>query len=198
MHQRDETSTHSCHQMRNIGLKITIRKSVIHSAREDLNVVSLFYQNDISVVSRAILQPVYQFGTPNSYYQTLKSVDFWCKLLSLLVVAEPQEQCFELIRMQTCQNFLWLYLWTPIEEGLQYPQNCPAAQQFFFLLHSWKNWHPKKLAFKNTFSASRWTVSFTILDIYHPIKTLLKCKENKELLAMYSGVRHFLSQEYWY
>ena len=129
--------------MRNIGLKITIRKSVIHSAREDLNVVSLFYQNDISVVSRAILQPVYQFGTPNSYYQTLKSVDFWCKLLSLLVVAEPQEQCFELIRMQTCQNFLWLYLWTPMEEGLQYPQNCPAAQ-VFLLATLMKKLAPKK------------------------------------------------------
>ena len=31
--------------------------------------------------------------------QTLKSVDFWCKLLSTLLVAEPRERCFELFRM---------------------------------------------------------------------------------------------------
>ena len=64
-----------------------------------------------SAVSRDILKPLYWFGVPNQDSQTLKSVDFWCKLSSPFVVAEPQYQCFELFRMQNNQNFLGLCPW---------------------------------------------------------------------------------------
>ena len=60
---------------------------------------------DIRAISSAILKLVYRFGIPNSNPQTLKSVDFWCKLSSMFLVTEPREQCFELFRMQNTQNF---------------------------------------------------------------------------------------------
>ena len=53
-----------------------------------------------SAVSRAILKPIYQCGIPNSEPQTLKSVDFWCKLLShqkLLDMALPAQLMFCII-----------------------------------------------------------------------------------------------------
>ena len=43
----------------------------------------------ISAASRAILKLVYRFGIPNSDPQTLKSVDYCCKLSSPFVVAKP-------------------------------------------------------------------------------------------------------------
>ena len=65
----------------------------------------IFHHHMCSVVSRAILKLVYWFGIPNSNLQMLISVDFWCKLLSIFLVAELREWCFELFRMQNSQNF---------------------------------------------------------------------------------------------
>ena len=67
-----------------------------------------------SVVSRAILKPIYQFGIPNSNPQMLKSPDFWCKLSSMFLVAEPREQCFELFRTQNSQKFPGFRPWTSL------------------------------------------------------------------------------------
>ena len=60
-----------------------------------------------SDVTRAILKLVYRFGIPNSNPQMLKSVDFWYKLLSMFLVTEPRERCFELFRMENSQ---WVLL----------------------------------------------------------------------------------------
>ena len=46
--------------------------------------------------------------------QTLKSVDFWCKLSSTLLFAELREGCFELFRMQNSQKFPGFCPWTPL------------------------------------------------------------------------------------
>ena len=75
----------------------------------------------ISAESRATLKPVYWFGIPNSDPQTLKRVDFCCKLLSLFIVTEPREQYFELFRMQNSQNFTWLHPWTPLRSAYSTP-----------------------------------------------------------------------------
>ena len=96
-----------------------------------------------TAVSRAILNPVYQFGIPNSDLQTPKSVDFWCKLLSLFGFAEPQERCFELFRMQNNQNFPGLCPLTPLGRAYSTPR-LPSCTRVFSLLCSSKNWHPPK------------------------------------------------------
>ena len=80
-----------------------------------------FPKNIFSAVSRVILKPVYRFGIPNSDPQTLESVDFWHKLSSPFVVAEPWEQCFELFRMQNSQNFPVLCPWTPLRRAYSAP-----------------------------------------------------------------------------
>ena len=48
-----------------------------------------------NAVSRTILKLVYRFGFPNSDPQTLKIIDFRCKLSSLFVFAEPREMIWE-------------------------------------------------------------------------------------------------------
>ena len=72
----------------------------------------------ISAVSRAILKPVYQFGIPNSdppNYQINLSKNRKLTLHTLVPqCVEPQEGCFELLRMQNSQNFLGLCSWTPL------------------------------------------------------------------------------------
>ena len=65
--------------------------------------ISFMKTDNASAESRAILKPVYRFGIPNSNPQTLKSVDFWCKLSSTFLVAEPRERCFELFRTQNAK-----------------------------------------------------------------------------------------------
>ena len=103
-----------------------------------------------SAVSRAILKPVYRFGIPNSNPQTLKSADFWRKLSSAFLVAEPRERCFVLFRMQNSQKFPGFHPWTPL--GRAYSAAPPpfpdflAAQRFFSSLRSSKNQHPPKIA----------------------------------------------------
>ena len=51
---------------------------------------------------------------------------------------------FWLFRMQNSQNNMWLHPWTPLGRGINHgpPQDSPAAQQLFSLLHSSKNQHP--------------------------------------------------------
>ena len=79
-----------------------------------MDILFIWHDNSISVIFRAILKPVYWFGVQNSDPQSFKSVNFWCKLLSPFVVAEPWGQCFELFRMQNSQTFLRLHPWTPL------------------------------------------------------------------------------------
>ena len=102
--------------------------------------------NFICVVSRAILKSVYRFGIPNSNPQMLKSVDFWCKLLSTFHVAESREQCFELFRMQNSQKFPGFCPWTPLGRDYSTTSDSLALQWFFSSLHSSKNRHPQKIA----------------------------------------------------
>ena len=97
-----------------------------------------------SAVSRAILKLVYQFGIPNSNPQMLKSVDFWCKLLSMFLVAEPREWCSELFRTQNSQKFPGFYPWTPMGRAYSTGPDSVAAQRFISSLHSSKNQHAHK------------------------------------------------------
>ena len=93
-----------------------------------------------SDISKAILKLVYQSGITSSGPQTVKSVDFWCKLLSPFIIAEPQEWCSELFS----SYYSGVLLLDPTREGLEHPppQDSPPAQLFFSLLHSSKNRHP--------------------------------------------------------
>ena len=67
-----------------------------------------------SAIFRAISKLVYPFGIPSSDPQTPNNVDFWCKLSSLFVFAEPQERCFELFRIPNSQIFRGLCSWTTV------------------------------------------------------------------------------------
>ena len=60
--------------------------------------------------------------------ETLKSVDFWFKLSSPFVVAEPQERCFELFRVQNSHNFLELCPWNPLGGASSTPLPPPLPQ----------------------------------------------------------------------
>ena len=104
------------------------------------------WKKTYSAISRAILKLVYQFGIPSSNPQMLKSVDFWCKLSSTFLVAEPRQQCFELFRMQNSQLFPGFHPWTPLGKAYSAAPDSLAAQRFFSSLHSSKNWHPQKTA----------------------------------------------------
>ena len=107
---------------------------------------SICYFICCSVVSRAILKPVYRSGIPNSNPQTLRSVDFWCKLSSTFLVAEPRERCFELFRTQNSQKFPGFRPWTPLGRAYSATPDLSALQRFFSSLRSSKNWHPQKSA----------------------------------------------------
>ena len=78
--------------------------------------------------------------------QTLKSVDFWCKLSSTFLVAEPRERCFELFRTQNSQKYLGFCPWTPLGRAYSAAPDSPAARRFFSSLRSSKNRHPQKFA----------------------------------------------------
>ena len=67
--------------------------------------------------------------------QTLKSVDFWFKLSSPFVVAEPQEWCFELFRMQNSHNFLELCPRNPLggASSTPPPPRLPSCTTVFLL-----------------------------------------------------------------
>ena len=93
-----------------------------------------------------MLKLVYWFGIPNSNPQMLKSVDFWCKLSSVFLVAEPKEQCFELFKTQNSQKFPGFCPWTPLGRAYSSAPDSPAAQLFFSSLHMSKNRHPQKIA----------------------------------------------------
>ena len=99
-----------------------------------------------SAVSTVILKPVHQFGIPSSDPQTLKSVDFWCKLSSPFVITEPWEQSFELFRIQNSQNFPWLHLWISQGKAYNTPSLTSQLQNIFSpcYLH-WKTGTHKKL-----------------------------------------------------
>ena len=99
-----------------------------------------------SVVSRAILKLVYWFGIPNSNPQMLISVDFWCKLLSMFLVAELRERCFELFRLQNSQKFPGFCPWTPLGRAYSTTPDSLAAEWFFSSLCLSKNRHPQKIA----------------------------------------------------
>ena len=96
-----------------------------------------------NAISRAILKPAYRFGIPNSNSQTLKSVDFWCKLLSMFLVAKPREWCFELCRKQNSQKFLGFHPWTPLGKAYSAGTDSPAAQRFSPRYTCWKLAPPK-------------------------------------------------------
>ena len=98
-----------------------------------------------SAISRAILKLVYWFGNPNWDPQTLKSVDFWCKLLLPFVAAEPQEQCSELFRMQNSQNFPGFCPWTPLGSAYSAPKAPQLHNGFSPCYTCWKTSTPKKL-----------------------------------------------------
>ena len=113
----------------------------------------------VSAISRTILKPVYQFGIPNSNPQMLKSVDFWCKLLSTFLVAEPRQQCFELFKTQNSQTFPGFHPWTPLGRACSATPDSPTAQPFFSLLCSSKNWHDQKIAgYSTEGSSKRWSL----------------------------------------
>ena len=98
-----------------------------------------------SAVSKAILNPVYGFGIPNSDPQTLKSVNFWCNLSSPFIVAEPREQCFELIQNAKYPTFSGVSPLNATGADLQRPPDSPTTQRFFSSLRLPKNRTPKKL-----------------------------------------------------
>ena len=104
----------------------------------------IFHHYMCSVVSRAILKLVYWFGIPNSNLQMLISVDFWCKLLSIFLVAELREWCFELFRMQNSQKFPGFCPWTPLGRASTTPDS-PPAQWLSSRYACQKTGTPKKL-----------------------------------------------------
>ena len=83
---------------------------------------------------------------PISNPQMLKTVDFWCKLWSTFLVAEPRERCFELFRMQNSQKFPGFRPWTPLRRAYSAVPGSPATQRFFSSLHSSKSRHPQNIA----------------------------------------------------
>ena len=91
-----------------------------------------------SAVSRAILKPVYGFGIPNSNPQTLKSVKINSSKNRQLTFqtlvpqcVEPQEGCFELLRIQNRQNFSGALLLDPTGEGSSTPSRLPSCTTVF-------------------------------------------------------------------
>ena len=97
-----------------------------------------------SAVSRPILKQVYQLGIPNLDPQTLKGAKTNSAKNRQTIVHDQnhwQEQCFELFRMQNCQQKIFF---TP---GPHWGRlaDYPAAKQFFSWLHSSKNQNPWKL-----------------------------------------------------
>ena len=75
--------------------------------------------------------------------QTLKSVDFWCKLSSPFIVTEPQEQCFELFRMQNSQHFPGFHPWTPLGKAYSAPQTHQLHNIFLLTILAEKSAPPK-------------------------------------------------------
>ena len=118
---------------------------------------------NVSAVSRAILNPAYRLGIPNSVPQTLKRVDVWSKLSSPFVVAEPRERCFEQLRMQNSQNFPGLCPWAPC---------LPRCTTVFLLATLVEKPVPLKTAGYNT----EWTLSL-----------LLKASENRKIFWCFQG-----------
>ena len=53
--------------------------------------------------------------------------------------------CFELLRMQNCQNFLGLWPWTPLGKGLQQPHRLPNCTKAFLLTTLVQNPAPPKI-----------------------------------------------------
>ena len=91
-----------------------------------------------SAVSRAILKPVYGFGIPKSNPQTLKSVKINSSKNRQLTFqtlvpqcVEPQEGCFELLRIQNRQKFFWGFAPGPHWGGLQHPLQTPQLYNGF-------------------------------------------------------------------
>ena len=101
----------SCDLLTTYSLEIKYMYSSI-CTRECCLILKCNFLFIASAVSRAILKPVYRFGIRNSNPQTLKSVDFWCKLSSLFLVAEPRERCFELFRTENSHKFPGFRPWT--------------------------------------------------------------------------------------
>ena len=125
-----------CHKLPNRKMYWETTSNTFVQVRSDSMPHNMF-----SAKSRAILKPVYQSGIPNSNPQMLESVDFWCKLSSTFLVAEPRERCFELFRMQNSQKFPGFCPWTPLGRAYSAAPDSPAAQRFFFLLHPSKKCH---------------------------------------------------------
>ena len=87
-----------------------------------------------SAISRAILKSVYQSGIPNSDTQTVKSVKNNSSKNRQLTFhtlvpqhVEPQEGCFELLRIQNRQNFPGLCPWTPLGRAYSTPSRLPSC-----------------------------------------------------------------------
>ena len=129
-----------------------------------------FWGNRSSAVSRAILKPVYRFGIPNSNTQTLKSVDFWCKLSSTFPVAEPRERCLSYSERKIAKNFQG-FATGPHWGGLTAPPQTPRLHNGFSPRYArWETGTPKKLldtALRSELirlnSINIWTRSLTLL-----------------------------------
>ena len=87
-----------------------------------------------SAISRAILKSVYQSGIPNSDTQTVKSVKNNSSKNRQLTFhtlvpqhVEPQEGCFELLRIQNRQNFPGLCPWTPLGRAYSAPSRLSSC-----------------------------------------------------------------------
>ena len=108
-------------------------------------VLTTLMESHSSTISRAILKPLQQFVIPNSDLQTLKSVDFWCKLLSCLLL---QSHDSDVLSYSDCKiaKIFWGFAMDPAGYDLQCPPDSPAAQRFFSMLHLLKNGHPLKNA----------------------------------------------------
>ena len=93
-----------------------------------------------SAVSRAILKSVYQSQIPNSDTQTLKSVKInssknrqWTFHTLVPQHLEPQEGCFELLRMQISKNPPRLCSWTPLGRACSTPSRLPSCTMVFLV-----------------------------------------------------------------
>ena len=84
-----------------------------------------------SAISRAILKSVYQSGIPNSDTQTVKnsSSKYRQSTFHILVPqrVEPQEGCFEPLRMQNRQNPPGVCSWTPLGRAYSAPSRLPSC-----------------------------------------------------------------------
>ena len=95
-------------------------------------------------------------------------IDFWCKLSSPSVVAEPWERCFELFRMQNSQHFLGLRFEAPLGRAYSDPRLPSCTTVFLLATLVKKPVHPKHYWIRHYFVCclilAVWAVSSTVFS----------------------------------